>query len=60
MGRIGAIASPVVAGLLLESGWSGSSTYVLFALPLLAAGAATFVLDRMRSASRREREEIGD
>lgn len=60
MGRIGAIASPFVAGLLLESGWSGSSTYVLFALPLLAAGAATFVLDRMRSASRREREEIGD
>lgn len=60
MGRIGAIASPFVAGLLLESGWSGSSTYVLFALPLLAAGAATFVLDRMRSASRKEREEIGD
>jgi predicted MFS family arabinose efflux permease len=50
VGRIGAIVSPFVAGLLLESGWSGSSTYVLFALPLLAAGAATFFLGRMRSS----------
>jgi MFS family permease len=50
VGRIGAIASPFVAGLLLERGWSGSSIYVLFALPLLAAGAATFLLERMRSS----------
>lgn len=52
IGRIGAIASPFVAGLLLERGWSGSSTYVLFALPLLVAGAATFLLDRMRTKDR--------
>ncbi len=50
VGRIGAIVSPLVAGLLLEIGWSGSSTYVLFALPLLAAGTATFLLQRMRSS----------
>jgi benzoate transport len=48
VGRVGAIVSPFVAGLLLERGWSGSSTYVLFALPLLAAAAATWLLARMR------------
>jgi hypothetical protein len=42
-----------VAGLLLERGWSGSSTYVLFALPLLVASAATFILDRMRRSERK-------
>jgi MFS family permease len=50
IGRVGGIVSPFVAGVLLESGWSGSSTYVLFALPLLAAGAATLLLERMRSS----------
>jgi benzoate transport len=51
IGRIGAIASPFVAGILLERGWTGSEAYVLFALPLLAAGAATFLLARMRSSA---------
>jgi MFS family permease len=51
VGRVGGMVSPFVAGVLLESGWSGSSTYVLFALPLLAAGAATLLLQRMRSSS---------
>jgi benzoate transport len=55
VGRIGAIVSPSVAGVLLESGWSGSSTYVLFALPLLVAGAATFFLERMRTSGRAQR-----
>jgi len=50
VGRIGAIVSPFVAGVVLERGWSGSSTYVLFALPLLAAGAVTFLMERMRSS----------
>jgi benzoate transport len=49
IGRIGGIVSPFAAGLLLESGWPGSSTYVLFSLPLLAAAAATLFLARMRS-----------
>jgi MFS transporter, AAHS family, vanillate permease len=49
VGRVGAIVSPFVAGVLLDRGWSGSSTYVLFALPLLVAGAATLALERMRS-----------
>lgn len=50
VGRIGAIVSPYVAGLLLERGWSNSSTYVVFAVPLLAAGVATFLLGRMQSS----------
>jgi hypothetical protein len=50
VGRVGAIVSPYVAGVLLESGWPASSTYVLFALPLFAAGAATLYLERMRSS----------
>ena len=49
VGRIGAIVSPFAAGVLLEHGWSGSSTYVLFALPLLAAAAATLFLARQRA-----------
>jgi benzoate transport len=58
IGRLGAIASPFVAGLLLESGWSGSVTYVLFALPLLVAGAATFFLGRTRSSARTRRTAV--
>jgi benzoate transport len=51
VGRIGAIVSPYVAGILLERGWSNSSTYVVFAMPLLAAGVATFLLGRMQQSS---------
>lgn len=50
VGRLGAIVSPFAAGMLLDRGWSASSTYVLFALPLLAAGAATLFLQRKRSS----------
>lgn len=50
VGRFGAIVSPYVAGILLERGWSNSSTYVVFAIPLLAAGVATFLLGRMQSS----------
>jgi benzoate transport len=49
IGRIGAIVSPWLAGVLLERGWSGSSTYVVFAVPLIVASAATFLLERLRS-----------
>jgi benzoate transport len=49
VGRVGAIVSPFLAGVLLERGWAGSTTYVVFALPLLVAAAATFLLGRLRS-----------
>jgi MFS family permease len=51
IGRMGAIVSPYLAGLLLERGWSGYSTYAVFALPLVAAAAATLLLGRMRLRS---------
>src|SRR5690606_16053406 len=54
MGRIGAIASPWLAGVLLERGGSGSSIYVVFALPLIVASAATFLLERLCARDREE------
>jgi MFS family permease len=50
IGRIGAFVAPLLAGFLLEAGWSSSRTYLVFALPLLVAAAATFVLGRVRTA----------
>ncbi|HSH76457.1 MAG TPA: MFS transporter [Longimicrobiales bacterium] len=44
VGRIGAILSPYLAGVLLEAGWSASGTYAVFALPLVVAAAATGAL----------------
>lgn len=46
IGRLGAVVSPFLAGLLLQAGWSPSSTYLAFAGPLLAAAGATAVLGR--------------
>lgn len=37
IGRIGAILSPMIAGLLVDAGWTTSYLYAAFALPLLAA-----------------------
>jgi len=46
IGRLGAVVSPFLAGLLLQAGWSPSATYLAFAGPLLAAAGATAVLGR--------------
>jgi benzoate transport len=50
VGRIGAIVSPYLAGVLLAAGWSSSATYLAFALPLLVAAVATFLLAGLRGA----------
>jgi MFS family permease len=50
IGRIGAFIAPLLAGFLLEAGWSSSRTYLVFAVPLLVAAAATVVLGRVRAA----------
>jgi|GEM_PF-3133743 len=44
LGRCGAMAAPVVTGLLIEHGMSTSSIYLVFTLPLFVAGVALFVL----------------
>ena len=44
MGRCGAMAGPVVTGILIEHGQSTQSIYLAFALPLLLAAVALFVI----------------
>ena len=52
VGRMGAILSPYLAGLLLEGGWQPDKAYVVFSLPmLLAAGAIAWLARRHRMPS---------
>ncbi len=37
LGRVGAIVSPIIAGLLTASGWGMYSLFLLFAVPLIVA-----------------------
>jgi benzoate transport len=48
IGRVGAMLAPLLAGFLLEAGWSAPRTYVAFAAPLLVAAVATVALGRLR------------
>jgi MFS family permease len=45
-GRIGAVLSPLLAGLLFDFGWARTDGYVLFALPLVITVGAIIVLGR--------------
>jgi benzoate transport len=47
IGRIGGIAAPALAGVLVDLGWRNGPIYYLFALPLLLA---VFVIRHLRSA----------
>ena len=44
VGRWGAVAAPTVAGVLLDTGWTGPDLYFIFAIPLFAAAAAALFL----------------
>ncbi|WP_223622873.1 MFS transporter [Microbacterium sp. EST19A] len=44
LGRIGAIISPILAGVLIDRGWTAPSLYMLFALPLVLGGIAIVAL----------------
>ena len=44
LGRWGGVASPTVAGLLLDANWTGPELYFLFSLPLFIAGIAALFL----------------
>ena len=44
IGRFGAILSPMIAGLLVDAGWSTPYLYCAFAVPLVAAMAVTRAL----------------
>ena len=43
LGRTGAIASPLLAALLISMGWGMYSLFLFFALPLLAGGLLLWV-----------------
>ena len=44
LGRWGGVASPTVAGLLLDASWSGADLYFIFSIPLFVAGIAALLL----------------
>ncbi|MCA1005723.1 MFS transporter [Rhodococcus hoagii] len=47
LGRLAAVVSPILGGMLLDRGWSPSSAIVLFSVPLALAAVACFILDRI-------------
>jgi benzoate transport len=55
IGRLGAVLGPMVAGMLLDSGWPAPHLYYVYALPLLAAAASVMALGRQVSAGPRPR-----
>lgn len=44
LGRWGGVASPTVAGLLLDANWNAAELYFIFSIPLFLAGIAAFFL----------------
>ena len=44
LGRWGGVASPTVAGLLLDGGWNSAELYFVFSVPLFLAAIAAFLL----------------
>ena len=40
VGRVGAIVAPLVAGALVDAGWSGRGLFGLFVVPLVVAAVA--------------------
>ena len=44
VGRIGSIAGPFLAGLMIGWGWDRSSYYLILALPLLVGAAAVYLM----------------
>ncbi|GHH30795.1 MFS transporter [Lentzea cavernae] len=48
--RLGAVLAPLFAGYLVQAGWEPSSMYLVFTVPALIGGAATFLLTRFGRA----------
>ena len=44
VGRWGGVASPTLAGLMLDAQWTGAELYFIFSIPLFAAGLAAALL----------------
>jgi MFS family permease len=51
VGRIGAIITPLIAGVLVDAGWSGVGLFQLFAAPLFLAAIGMIVVGRLKPSS---------
>lgn len=58
IGRLGAILAPLIAGVLLDRGWSPPHLYYAFALPLLVAMTTVMALRRKAGASTEPRGSL--
>ena len=54
IGRIGSIVGPLVGGLLLTSKWETHDLFFVAAVPVLAAAACAFLIDRSPAYRRGE------
>ncbi len=66
MGRVGAIASPIIAGALMDGGWQPTDLYFLFIIPMLIGAVVISMLGKPvlasvapRSETAREQESAG-
>lgn len=48
VGRLGAIVAPLLAGVLVDSGWTGANLFGLFAVVLVVAAVAMLALGRIK------------
>ncbi|MGX6607313.1 MFS transporter [Micromonosporaceae bacterium Da 78-11] len=48
-GRLGAIAAPILAGILVDQAWTPGALFALFAVPMLLAAPAILVMTRTRT-----------
>lgn len=63
VGRIGAILAPIVAGVLVDAGWTGADLFGLFAIPLFLAVLAMIglkVLKPSRAAEEKDAAAVAD
>jgi benzoate transport len=51
MGRVGAIASPIIAGALMDGGWEPTDLYFLFIIPMLIGAVVISMLGKPVLAS---------
>jgi benzoate transport len=51
VGRIGGILAPLIAGVLVDGGWTAVNLFAVFAVPLLLAAVAVLVIARLGSGA---------
>lgn len=59
-GRVGAIAAPIVAGVLVDRGWNGPQLFAAFSVPLFVAAGATIVLLAIRPVAQSAGDYVAD